>query len=163
MQEKEILDIAIKEVRDELFRSEIEKKKSEIRESLKHKIRLDGGFSRHNSNPLIAIDGLKTRIEYCSRNIVFKVPVGHKAKVISSWSGVIGAPSLVDYKDVSFDDYYHFPSINETVFIPENKIWTIEEHLEAIRKAQQPLQDEILRSDRFKEIQSTKLQLVGLS
>lgn len=85
-------------------------------------------------------------------------------------------PDMQD-RHISLQECMVFKSFNEeaTIYVPEDKIWTMEEHLKAIKEIQAPFQKE-LREKKRKEANrakagdpsknkatDVKLQLVGVS
>jgi len=84
------------------------------------------------------------KVEAFARNIIVRDV--DSAKIVSyDWSGYLDIhrnPS----KMTSVADFFHFPERGSEIYIPEDKIWTVEEHLDSIRRMQEPLQDEILRN-----------------
>ena len=116
-----------------------------------------GEVFRYLSNSPIRVSG-------CSENIVVAMYGNTPPSVVSSnWSGQFGFADPVSIKQHDFDSLFHFPSNDNTIVIREDKIWTIEEHLDAIRKAQEPMQDEILRGMDLTRKTSAKLQLIGIA
>lgn len=77
----------------------------------------------------------------------------------SNWNGVMNI--VEPCKQNSFEEYFEFPEVGKTLIIPENKIWTVQEHLDAIRSVQQPGQDEILRSAMEKRHTKDVLKLIA--
>lgn len=82
------------------------------------------------------------KIEYIAQNLIISNQQ-LTATIARNWTGTIDILNPRNPK--SFDDYYGFPERKDSIFIPENKIWTVQEHLDALMKIQQPTQDEILR------------------
>lgn len=77
-----------------------------------------------------------------AQNIIVNMP-GKTSVVSRDWSGYLDI--LKPKNDTPFEKLFEFPEASSHLYIPENKIWTVQEHLEAIRSVQQPVQDEILR------------------
>lgn len=97
-------------------------------------------------------------ISHVARNIIME-SYSPRSIVSRDWSGYldIKKPS----KEMSISDFFGFPEASQSLFVPEKKIWTVQEHLDAIRGMQEPLQDEILRDYKFsKEEEKPLLKLV---
>lgn len=102
------------------------------------------------------------RISACNERVIVALNDGVK-ELSANWSGTIGVSDITMRTPKDFDDIYHFPSRDNSILIREDKIWTIEEHLKAIREAQDPMQEQILRSSDSKTKSTTKLQLIGIA
>ena len=94
-------------------------------------------------------------ISSMSNNIIVNM-IGKSdlVSISNNWSGVIGTQTKAESYDL--DDLFHFPTSDDSIIVPESKIWTIEEHLAEIRKAQAPFQEELLRMDSAKIKTQTK-------
>lgn len=97
------------------------------------------------------------RIDYIAQNLIIHAN-SEVVTLARDWSGLMEIKNPKSPK--SFDDFYGFPSKEGTIILPESKIWTVQEHLDALRSIQQPAQDEILHralSERKESKQILKL------
>lgn len=84
------------------------------------------------------------KMGYVAQNLIVSMDGEARSSVISrDWSGYMDI--FKPMSSTPFEKLFEFPEASSQIYIPENKIWTVQEHLEAIRSAQQPLQDEILK------------------
>ena len=100
-----------------------------------------------SSGPVGLIESIKhaefeVLIETSARAFSISAPAP-MSKITDNWSGLI--EFNLGQKVSSFEEHFGFPEDGKVLIIPENKIWTVQEHLDAIRTVQQPHQDEILR------------------
>lgn len=100
----------------------------------------------------------EVEIEHVARNFVI---TQHSMTMISrDWNGLIEIKN--PEKPLSFDNFFSFPEKSGLV-IHESKLWTIQQHLDAIMKEQQPLQDSILRDSLDGKVQSKDiLKLIAI-
>lgn len=96
----------------------------------------------------------QTSIENCTQHISINSMEKSSAPIVESWNGMIECYQPT--KTWEFDDFFGFPT-KSAIFIPEKQILTVQQHLDAIMKIQQPTQEEILklklgRKDSQKEI-----------
>jgi hypothetical protein len=127
-----------------------------------------GEYLRYASDPMILLSNLMlpVRIENIANHIVLNTQsVGDMLAV--NWSGELGMfdmSSSVPSRPRSFEEYFHFPSNNNQIVLPESKLWTIEDALDQIRKAQEPFQKELLKMKGNADSQvKTRLELVGIA
>lgn len=81
------------------------------------------------------------KIEHVAQNFFFANPEMPMARLASDWDGLL---EIRKPEQVGFNELYGFNE-KSAIFIPEAKILSVQEHLDAIRSIQQPLQDEIMK------------------